>query len=81
MKTKILILITLFFASCSTEQEDCNCTEIRTITTIQNDIANVQVLPEQESEYNCNFPSYEFVDFHDYVNGIETIESVKLNCE
>lgn len=80
MKTKILILIAILTISCSRE-DDCECTEIRTITTIQNNISNVEVLPEQDSGYDCNFPSYDFVVSHNYVDGIETIESVKLNCE
>ena len=70
----------LSFISCTTEN-DCSCTEIRTVTTIYNGIETTQTLPEQESEYGCNNPTYEFVDFHNYVDGVEIIESVKLNCE
>lgn len=81
MKTIISILIITLLLSCSKDENDCSCTEIRTVTTIYNNVETTQALPEQESEYGCNTASYEFIDFHNYVDGVEIIESVKLNCE
>lgn len=81
MKTITSILIVLLLISCSKDENECSCTEIRTVTTIYNGVETTQVLPEQDSEYGCNTASYNFVDFHNYVDGVEVIESVKLNCE